>query len=143
MTESKVPRVGIGVIIKKESKILLGLRKNSHGENTWAFPGGHLEFGESPEETAVREVKEETGLSIQEPRFTQLTNDIFIKENKHYITLFLEVDIREGEAQLLEAEKCEAWQWFSWEDLPSNLFLPITNLEKTGYRPIFEHSSVN
>ena len=60
--EEKIPRVGLAVIIKKEGKVLLGKRKNSHGNNTWNFPGGHLEFGEDFEDCALREVKEETGL---------------------------------------------------------------------------------
>ena len=45
-TMKKFPRVGIGVIIRKDNKILLGKRKNAHGEGSWCFPGGHLEFNE-------------------------------------------------------------------------------------------------
>lgn len=59
------PKVGIGVIVRKEGKVLLGKRKNSHGAGSWAFPGGHLEYGESWEECARREVKEETGIAIK------------------------------------------------------------------------------
>lgn len=133
---TKAPKVGVGVIVKKNSKILLGLRKNSHGENTWAFPGGHLEFGESPESTAIREVKEETGLSISQPRFVQITNDVFIHEDKHYVTIFVEAEIYDGEPQVIESDKCQAWRWFDWDDMPANLFLPISNLKKSGYHPI-------
>jgi len=43
----KVPRVGLGVLIIKDGKVLLGRRKGAHGEGTWAPPGGHLECGES------------------------------------------------------------------------------------------------
>jgi 8-oxo-dGTP diphosphatase len=35
------PKVGVGVCIVKDNKVLLGKRKNSHGDGTWAFPGGH------------------------------------------------------------------------------------------------------
>jgi len=41
------PKVGVGVIIVKNNKILFGKRKNAHGEGSWSFPGGHLEFKES------------------------------------------------------------------------------------------------
>ena len=44
--------VGVSIIIKKGNKVLVGRRKNIRGNGTWAFPGGHLEFGESFEETA-------------------------------------------------------------------------------------------
>lgn len=49
----KSPKVGVCVFIIKDDKILLGKRKNSHGGLTWAPPGGHLEFGETPEECAM------------------------------------------------------------------------------------------
>ena len=49
MQDRKHPRVGIGVIaLNNQGKILLGKRKNAHGDGDWAPPGGHLEFGESP-----------------------------------------------------------------------------------------------
>ena len=38
------PRVGIGVMIFKDGKVLLGKRKASHGEGEWASPGGHLDY---------------------------------------------------------------------------------------------------
>lgn len=106
------PKIGIGTVVKREGKVLLGLRKNSHDEGTWAFPGGHLEFGESPLETAVRETKEETGLSVLNPTLVSTTNDVFKKESKHYITLFVEVDSPEGDAKICEPDNCHRWEWF-------------------------------
>ena len=122
------PKVGIGVIVNKDGKILLGKRLNSHGKGTWSFPGGHLEFGESWEECAKREVIEETNLNITNLKFHAVTNDIFDKENKHYITLFMTCDYASGELQNMEPHKCEKWDWFSWDNLPEKLFLPIRNL---------------
>ena len=61
----------------KKGKILLGQRKNAHGEGTWAFPGGHLEFGESLEACAAREVLEETGLVLNDVRKYGFADDIF------------------------------------------------------------------
>ena len=124
------PKVGIGVIIKKNKKILLGKRLNAHGEGTWSFPGGHLEFGESWEECTKREVLEETNLQITNIKFHAVTNDIFKKENKHYITIFMESDYSSGELQNMEPYKCEKWDWFTWDNLPEKLFLPIRNLIK-------------
>ena len=46
MAEQKHPKVGVGVIVRKGDKFLLGKRQGAHGEGTWAFAGGHLEFGE-------------------------------------------------------------------------------------------------
>jgi len=86
---NKFPRVGIGVIIMQHEKVLMGQRIGSHGAKTWSFPGGHLEFGESLESCAKREVKEETGMDISDIALGAFTNDIFEKEDKHYITLYL------------------------------------------------------
>ena len=86
---SNVVRVGVAVIIMRQNTILLGERIGSHGANTWATPGGHLEFGESVEQCAIREVFEETGLNVSKITKLDFTNDIFSAENKHYITLSL------------------------------------------------------
>lgn len=42
-----VPKVGVAVFILKGKTVLLGRRRSSFGHNTFALPGGHLEFGQS------------------------------------------------------------------------------------------------
>jgi ADP-ribose pyrophosphatase YjhB (NUDIX family) len=65
MPEGQKPKVGIGVLIFKQGKVLLHQRKGAHGEGEWAFPGGHLEYMERFEEAAIRETREECGIEIQ------------------------------------------------------------------------------
>lgn len=127
--------VGIGVIVIKDDKVLLGKRKNTHGEGRWCFPGGHLEFNEELEDCAIREVGEETGLKIENIKFFTITNDIFTKEKKHYITIFMVSDYDSGNVELKEPDKFEKWGWFSWDKLPEPLFLPIENLLKKDISP--------
>ena len=129
------PKVGVGVILVKGNKVLLLQRKNAHGEGTWGFPGGHLELHEEFEDCVTREVEEETGMSVTNIRFAGLTNDVFTKENKHYITVFMLCDWKTGEAQIKEPENCSGISWHEWQDLPQPLFLPIQNLLKQGYHP--------
>jgi 8-oxo-dGTP diphosphatase len=129
------PKVGIGVIIIKDSKILLGKRKNAHGEGSWCYPGGHLEYGESWEECSRREVWEEVGIQIKNLRFGTITNDIFESEHKHYITISMISDYESGEVKLMEPDKCDKWEWFEWDNLPSPLFLPTINQLKEGFNP--------
>ena len=101
------PLIGVAVIVMKENQVLLGKRKNAHGAGTWAFPGGHLEFNESIEACAKRELFEETGIHIKNIRYGTFTNDIFREDQKHYVTLFVISEYDEGDLELKEPEKCE------------------------------------
>jgi 8-oxo-dGTP diphosphatase len=131
----KTPKIGVGVIIRKDNKVLLGQRKNAHGTGTWCPPGGHLEFMETIADCARRETDEESGLvitNIQNPVFTE---DFFKEEDKHYITMLVTTDWGSGEPELREPHKCEEWKWFAWDELPTPLFLPMQNHIDAGYNP--------
>lgn len=121
-------RVGVSAIILRDGHLLLGERIGSHGAHTWATPGGHLEFGESIEECAKRETLEETGLVIDTFKKLTYTNDIFVKENKHYVTLYVVASCPVGDPKVIEPAKCIQWRWFKMDELPSPLFLPLSNL---------------
>jgi len=132
---NKRPGVGIGVMVIKDNKVLLGKRKNAHGEGAWCFPGGHLEFSEELQDCARREVLEEAGIKIKNIRFAAVTNDIFDKEGMHYITLHMLSEYDSGEVKLMEPEKCEKWGWFEWDKLPQPNFGPVKNLLEQGFNP--------
>lgn len=136
---NKHPRIGIGVIVIKRGTVLLGKRKNSHGEGNWAFPGGHLEFGESPEECAMRELAEETGLIATTIIAGPWVNNVF--EDKHYVTLFMFIPEFTGVEIVLEPHKCEGWQWFDWRHLPEPLFPPIQSLNSSGFNGYFNREA--
>ncbi len=78
-----------------------------------------MEFGESLEETAAREVQEETGLKITNVRFGAVTNDIFTEEDKHYVTVWMISDWQSGEAQILEPDKFVSQKWITFDELPT------------------------
>ena len=127
------PLIGVAVIVIKNGHVLLGRRKNAHGDGTWAFPGGHLEFNETIEECARREIFEETGITISNLRYGPYTNDIFENEGKHYVTLFVLADYASGEPSAKEPDKCEEWQWHPWPPPVQPHFLPIANLLKQNF----------
>ena len=131
--------VGVACFIFKNGKFLLLQRHGSHGEGTWAVPGGHLEFGETFEETAQREVKEETGLEIANIRFGAVTNDRFVKEDKHYLTVWMLSEWRSGEEIITEPEKCLRQAWFTFDDLPEPLFVSFSNLLSSNFFPNIKH----
>lgn len=118
------PQVGVGVMIERDGKILLGRRRNSHGDGSWSWCGGHLEYGESFEHCAIREVAEESGLVVQRLRFLCLHN--ILAYDKHYVDIqFIAEQIAPGEPQLLEPHKIAEWGWFALDALPQPLFKPV------------------
>lgn len=123
-----VPRVGVGVIITKDQQVLLLRRKHVHGAGTWSTPGGHLDFGESLEECAIREVREETGLDIGAVRFRAITNDVFVAEGRHYITIWMEGRWSAGDPIVAAPYESSEIGWFAWDALPQPLFLPFQHL---------------
>ena len=124
-----VPRVGVGVLIFDHHRLLLGQRQQSHGNGTWGPPGGHLEFGETFQECALREAKEETGLVIVSPEVVAITNDVFQEANKHYVSIFMKAKHPiDQTVQNIEKDKVIAWEWFNINAIPNNLFLPLKTL---------------
>ncbi|KAI1355322.1 NUDIX hydrolase domain-like protein [Xylaria sp. FL0043] len=142
------PRVGIAVILcNAKGELLMGKRKGSHGAGSWAFPGGHLEMGESFFECAERETLEETALRVKGVKTVAVTNDVFDAASKHYITIFVQCVMEDANDQpkTMEPNKCEGWYWTSWSEIrqwiehhddttpqwaDKKCFLPIRNLVK-------------
>ena len=132
---SPQPRVGIGVFVIRDGRVLLGLRRGAHGAGTWALPGGHLEFGEAIEQGAQREVREETGLEVTVVGRGPYTNDVFEDTALHYVTVFVITHASHGEAELREPAKCAEWRWCRWSELPQPVFPPLAQLQASGYVP--------
>ena len=55
-------------ILERDGKYLLVLRRNPPSADMYAFPGGRAEEGETPDETALREFQEETGIAARNPQ---------------------------------------------------------------------------
>src|SRR4051812_45297907 len=89
MSEKFRPSVAVCVFVFKKGKFLIGKRMGSHGNGTWALPGGHLEFRESFVQAGIREVGEEVGVTIDHVQFAGVTNDFFEAEQRQYATIWL------------------------------------------------------
>ncbi len=129
---NKKPGVGVGIMILRDSKVLLGKRHSDpkkagsalHGEGTWTMPGGKLDFQEELEECAFRETFEETGIKINKNTLEviSLTNNIV--EDAHFVTIgFLCRDF-DGEPKIMEPDEIVEWEWFFLDKLPQPIFLP-------------------
>lgn len=121
------PVIGVGVLVWRDKKLLLGERVVKGQDRCWQFPGGYLEGDESVIECARREVQEETSLKVKNLRHLGFTDKTFGSEKHKVITLLISCEFSSGEAQLLESHKCAGWEWFDYDDLPAPLFKPTAN----------------
>lgn len=144
-----VVKAGIGVILVKDRKVLIGKRRGSHGEGLWAFPGGHIDPDDPTIQAAAeREVLEETGIVCKVFKIDDHRDDVFttydiLSEDgrKRYLTSYLiayyvsggtflphESDFEPQRLQPLEPEKCEEWRFVGLGDL---LDMITTDRQKT------------
>ena len=126
--KTNYPQIGIGVMIENEKgEVLLGKRKGSHGEGEWCFPGGRLEFGETIFECAIRETKEECGLSVKDCELISVFDefDYIESSGKHWVNIGVKAKYEGGEPECMESDKCEEWKWFSLDHLPKPLYSTI------------------
>jgi len=130
MDEIQKVGAGIGVMLIKNNKILLGKRHEDpekassllKGAGTWTMPGGKLHFQESFEEAAKREVMEETGIKIKNPKIICINNDKI--ESVHFVTIGLISYDLEGEPETREPDEITEWKWFDLNNLPEPLYFP-------------------
>jgi len=124
MSDSR-PKVGAGIVVVNNGKILLAKRKGSHGAGMWGSAGGHVEFGEKPIDTVIREAKEELGIKLKDIEY--LCTMSYVIEGKHYIDLGFKAKIRSGTPTIQpeEVNKIEEVKWFDLNKLPSPIFPPV------------------
>ncbi len=117
------PGIGVGVIVLRDGKILIGERTGNHGSGTFMIPGGHIEFGETFEQVAVRETEEETGLKdVKIKSLVSISNNI--DYDKHYVSIGMLAESSSGSPYDAEPDKSRNWKWYDMQNLPENIFLP-------------------
>jgi 8-oxo-dGTP diphosphatase len=121
---NKIPYVGVGCIVVRDGNLLLV--RNQLG--FWSTPGGHLDFGESPDVCAARETLEETGVPVVNIEFVAITNDVLTDVGKHYLTVWMRSDADGGPAQIRDTAEINELGWFSPDQLPTPLHLYFQNL---------------
>ena len=128
------PKVGVGALIIKEGKILLGKRKSAFAKGEYGSVGGHVEPQETLEEALKREAMEESGLVLKNVKYLCTTN-LRKYAPKHYVDVAFPAEIESGEPRVMEPEKLESWDWYDLENLPNPLFavMPVyIEAYKTG-----------
>jgi 8-oxo-dGTP diphosphatase len=118
------PNVGVGCIVVRNDCVLM---VQNHG-GYWSTPGGHLDFGESPADCAVRETLEESGIRVFNVEFVAITNDVFEERGKHYVTIWMRAEPEPGPITVHDSAEIADAGWFRISDLPSPLHLYFQNL---------------
>ena len=116
-------------MIRDWNKILLWHRcKNKedtwwiHEPDTRCFPWWKQEYNETVIQAAIREVKEETNLDVDELELFSAADDI--QSDRHYITLQVIARKYSGDLKIMEPTKEDEWQWFDLDNLPEKIYSP-------------------
>jgi len=130
----KIPKITVDGIIKKGNEILLIKRRNIPFKNSWALPGGYLEYNEKTEDAVIREIFEETGL------FTEIINLIGVYSDPkrdprgHTVSIIYELRIIKG--KLESGDDATDVNFFNLNNLPDNLAFDHKKVIKDYIREI-------
>lgn len=117
------PYIGVGVVVLRDDSVLLIRRGKPPRAGEWSLPGGGQHVGETVRETAIREVTEETGITISEPHFLEVIDAIFRdpdgRVQYHYTLIDFWAEWAAGEA--VAADDAQHAEW-----------VPLSHLEELG-----------
>ena len=117
-----VPRVGVGVMLVRAGQVLLGRRTSGQRPGWWGWIGGKLEFGETLQDCAQREAREEAGIEVTNLRLLCISS--IVVEDQHWIDVEFLADIASGEPHAAAPDELTEWAWYSLDDLPGPIFEP-------------------
>jgi 8-oxo-dGTP diphosphatase len=101
-------------VIADADKVLLIRRREREGKLLWAFPGGGIGQGETPEQAAVREAAEEVGLVVSASRV--LGDRVHPLTGRH--VTYVACELVSGEARVADAEAVAEVAWIGREEIP-------------------------
>ena len=103
--------------ILKDKDLFLAVKRNKNDilfPNTWEFPGGHLEDGETIKQGLARELKEEIGFNEDfNPIITHYTDEIKQKDGKmvHNIEIDFIIDVNKEDLKIKLSEEHSEYKW--------------------------------
>ncbi len=118
----KIPSLSVDAIVHKEGKILLVKRakKETPFYNTYALPGGFVDYGEKTEDAIVREVWEETGLKTRVNQLIGVYSDRDRDPRRHVVSIAYSLEVLSG--RLKTSSETKDIRWFNIDRLPRLAF---------------------
>jgi 8-oxo-dGTP diphosphatase len=139
----EIPFVGVGAIIIEDARVVLVKRAHPPLQAEWSIPGGVLEVGELMREAAVREVREETGLTVEPGEllgvYDRVLRNAAQRVQYHYVLIdFL---CRRIAGDLAASSDAAEVRWFPREELPAlKLAEDTLDVIRKGFAKIRVHS---
>src|SRR3984957_13719167 len=115
------PLVGVGTIVIENSRVVLVKRAHPPLQNQWSIPGGVLEVGELVREAAVREAREETGLTVEPGELLGVYDRVLRtpEQRVQYHYVLIDFLCRRVAGEIAAASDAAEVGWFTREELPA------------------------
>jgi 8-oxo-dGTP diphosphatase len=112
--EAITPLLSTDIIIEKDNKVILIHREIEPFKNTLTLPGGHVEIGETVENAAIREAKEETGLNIKLKEILGIYSEPKREPRGHFVSVSFIAEVVDGKLEgSFEGEP----KWYSLDEI--------------------------
>jgi 8-oxo-dGTP diphosphatase len=121
-----IVRVGVQVVLRQKSSLLLVERARGYGKGTWCLPGGHLEPGETIAQCALRELLEETAVKGSNVQVIAVTDPL--AEAGFHMQIGVDVTKWTGEPRVVDPAECADVKFFELSALPDALFPPTKDV---------------
>ncbi|MFA1623170.1 NUDIX hydrolase [Rhizobium mongolense] len=114
------PRAASSAILERDGRFLLVLRRNPPSADMYAFPGGRAEDGETPDQTALREFEEETGIRAYSPQlfasYDLTAHAADSSVSSHFLLSVFTVEA-DGDAVAVASDDAAALGWYTVEEI--------------------------
>jgi 8-oxo-dGTP diphosphatase len=126
MSEHEEINVSVDIVVfghdNGDTSILLIKRKNDPFKGQWALPGGFVEADETLMQSAIRELKEETGIELTDLEQVGVFDDPKRDPRKRVISIAHYTSVEKNKFVPKGADDAEDAKWFSLDQLPSLAF---------------------